>query len=195
MLNTENPTISFMPPKSIVLVGLMGCGKTSVGKRLAKRLELDFFDSDQELELAAGCSIKDFFKFYSEEEFREGEYRVIKRLLSKNTHILATGGGSFMDEKTRDLVKEHAISVWLKADLPTLVARVSRRSDRPLLDSNNSQDILQRLIEERYPLYEHANIHVDTIDEPTNETVTRVIKMMSNYVKDNYPNYYVLKTI
>ncbi len=147
------PTISFMPPKTIVLVGLMGCGKTSIGRRLAKRLELPFHDSDHEVEQSAGCPIKEIFDVFGEEAFQNGEHRVIKRLLNQGTHVLATGGGSFMHEETRKLIKENAISVWLKADLDTLVARVSRRSDRPLLESGNEKETLEKLIEERYPLY------------------------------------------
>jgi shikimate kinase len=193
---SHSPSVSFMPPKTIVLVGLMGSGKTSVGKRLAKRLELDFFDSDHEVELAAGCSIRDIFNVYGEETFRKGEYRVINRLLSQPTHILATGGGSFVYEETREFILQSAISVWLKADLATLVARVSRRTDRPLLeDVEDPTDILKQLIEERYPLYGQANVHVDTFDESTNATVDRVIQKMGEFVCKNYPNYYVLKSI
>jgi shikimate kinase len=193
---SQSPTISFMPPKTIVLVGLMGCGKTSVGKRLARRLELDFFDSDHEVELAAGCAIKDIFSLYGEDTFRKGEHRVIQRLLNQPTHILATGGGSFVYEETRKLILENSISVWLKADLETLIARVSRRSNRPLLeDIEDPTEILKSFIEERYPLYSEADVHVDTIDESTNATVDRVIQKMGEFVCEKYPNYYVLKSI
>ncbi len=193
---TSSPTVSFMPPKTIVLVGLMGCGKTSVGKRLARRLELEFFDSDHEVELSAGCSIKDIFAIYGEDHFREGEYRVIKRLLDQPPHILATGGGSLMHEPTRELVLEKSITVWLKADLNTLISRVSRRSDRPLLENvQDPKDALKELIDERYPVYEEAHVHVDTFDEPTNITVDRLIEKMSEYIRQHYPNYYVLKSI
>jgi shikimate kinase len=196
-VNLKNsPTVSFMPPKTIVLVGLMGCGKTSIGKRLAKRLELPFYDSDQEVELAAGCTIKDILEIYGEEAFSSGETRVIKRLLGQSTHILATGGGSFMIENTRNLIKENAISVWLNADLETLLARVSRRADRPTLSGcENDREILEKLIAERYSIFSKSDVCVETFDEPTNSTVDRVINSISNYIKDNYPNYYVLKSV
>lgn len=190
-----SPTVSFMPHRTIVLVGLMGSGKTSIGKRLAKKLELPFHDSDQEVETAAGCPIKEIFHVFGEDAFRSGEFRVISRLLEQNTHILATGGGSFAEEKTRELIKGKSISVWLKADLDTLVARVSRRNDRPLLNDTNNREVLEQLIAERYPLYEEANIHVDTFDEPTNATVDRVIEAVSNYIQEKYPQQCVLKSL
>lgn len=184
-----------MPHKTIVLVGLMGCGKTSIGKRLAKKLELPFHDSDQEVETAAGCPLKEIFDVFGEETFRSGEYRVITRLLDQSVHILATGGGSFMDERTRVKVKERAISVWLNADLETLVARVSRRSDRPLLTDGNQREVLEQLIGERYPVYQEADIHVPTFDEPTSSTVDRVIEAISDFIRTHYPEQYVLKSI
>ena len=124
--NRSHITVSFMPPKTIVLVGLMGSGKTSIGKRLANRLELSFFDSDIEVEQAAGYPIKEIYEIFGEQSFLDGEQRVIKRLLDQPTHVLATGGGSFTYDLTRKIVKEKAISVWLKADVETLVARVIR---------------------------------------------------------------------
>lgn len=195
--STMNPSqLSFCPPKTIVLVGLMGAGKTSIGRRLAKRLEVDFFDSDHEVELAAGCPIKDIFNVYGEEAFRSGEYRVISRLLDQPVHVLATGGGSFMNEKSRAAIKEKAISVWLKADLDTLVARVSRRTDRPFLeDAANHRETLEQLIAERYPFYSEADVVVDTFDEPTNATVDRVILALATFIRDKFPKEYILKTI
>jgi len=190
-----SPNVSFMPPKTIVLVGLMGCGKTSIGKRLAKRLELSFHDSDHAVEESAGCPIKDIFNIYGEEAFRVGEQKVIARLLEQPTHILATGGGSFMNDPTRKLIKEKAISVWLNADLETLVARVSRRTDRPMLEGPNQREVLEQLIAERYPTYADADIHVSTMDEPTNTTVDRVLQSMSDFIQRNYPSYYVLKSV
>lgn len=195
LTKTVSPTISFMPPKTIVLVGLMGCGKTSIGKRLAKRLELPFHDSDHAVEDAAGCPIKDIFDIYGEDAFRSGEQRVIARLLEQPTHILATGGGSFANEPTRDLIKTKSISVWLNADLDTLAARVSRRNDRPLLGGDNQREVLSQLMDERYPLYSKADIHVQTFDEPTNATVDRVIQAMTDFIRENYPSYYVLKSV
>ncbi len=192
---TYAPTISFMPPKTIVLVGMMGCGKTSIGRRLAKRLELSFYDSDHEVEAAAGCPIKEILSVFGEEAFRSGEHRVISRLLDQETHVLATGGGSFMNNETRSLIKEKAISVWLKADLDTLVARVSRRNDRPMLIEGNQRETLEAFIAERYPVYEEADIHVQTLDEPTNATVERVIQATSEFVRTHHPKHYILKSV
>lgn len=187
-------TLSFTPPKTIVLIGLMGAGKTSIGKRLAKRLDLPFFDSDHEVEVAAGCTIKEILDSFGEDAFLSGEYRVINRLLDQPTHVLATGGGSFMTEKTRERVKDRAISVWLKADLDTLVARVSRRSDRPFLEDGNQRETLEKLIAERYPHFETADVIVDTFDEPTAATVERVILALTEYIRTNFPDQYILKS-
>lgn len=194
-VNRSQMTVSFMPPKTIVLVGLMGSGKTSIGKRLAKRLELSFFDSDIEVEQAAGYPIKEIYEIFGEQGFLDGEQRVIKRLLDQPTHVLATGGGSFANDPTRHVIKEKAISVWLKADLDTLVARVSRRTDRPMFNDSNHVEVLEKLIAERYPVFAEADVHVQTLDEPTNATVDRVIQAMSDFIRAQYPNYYVLKSV
>jgi len=188
-------TLSFTPPRTIVLIGLMGAGKTSIGKRLAKRLDLPFFDSDHEVEKAAGCPIMEIYDLYGEEAFMNGEYRVINRLLGEPVHVLATGGGSFMTERTRERVKEKAISVWLKADLDTLVTRVSRRSDRPFLEDGSQRETLEKLIGERYPYFEMADVIVDTYDEPTAATVERVIVALTDYIRKNYPDQYILKSV
>lgn len=186
--------LSFRPPKTIVLVGLMGAGKTSIGRRLAKRLEIPFFDSDIEVESAAGCHIKEILDVFGEEAFISGEYRVISRLLEQEPHVLATGGGSFMTPDTRAQIKEKAISVWLRADLDTLVARVARRTDRPLLeDASQHHATLEALIKERYPIYGQADVAVQTFDEPTNTTVDRVMAALAEYIRDHYPDQYVLK--
>lgn len=191
----EAPTISFMPPKTIALVGLMGCGKTSIGRRLAKKLELPFSDSDQEVELSAGCSMKEIYNVYGEEAFKNGERRVIARLLNQPPQILATGGSSILDEETQALLKEKSITVWLDADIETLVARVSRRNDRPLIQDGNQREVLEELIKTCYPVYERSDIHVQTFDEATNTTVDRVIAAISEFVRVNYPDYCVLKSI
>ncbi|MBM3468207.1 MAG: shikimate kinase [Alphaproteobacteria bacterium] len=191
---SSNASLSFRPPKTIVLVGLMGAGKTSIGRRLAKRLEVPFFDSDMEVESAAGCHIKEILDLFGENAFLNGEYRVINRLLEQEPHVLATGGGSFMNPDTREQIKNKAISVWLKADLDTLVARVSRRTDRPLLeDATRHRTTLEELITQRYPIYGEANVIVQTFDEPTNTTVDRVIAALAEYIRDHYPAQYVLK--
>lgn len=172
------PTI----PRTLVLVGLMGAGKTCIGRELANRLGLPFVDADTEIETAAGCSIEDIFNMYGEVEFRAGERRVIARLMNDPVHILATGGGAFLDTKTRELVREKGISIWLRASLDLLVNRVSRRTNRPLLKDGNQREILERLMEERYPTYEQADIVVDSGREPPEITADRVVGELQNYV-------------
>jgi len=143
---------------------------------------------------AAGCHIKEILDVFGEDAFISGEFRVINRLLEQEPHVLATGGGSFMNADTREQIKQKAISVWLKADLDTLVARVSRRTDRPLLeDATRHRTTLEELIQERYPVYGEANVAVQTFDEPTNTTVDRVIAALAEYIRDTYPAQYVLK--
>jgi len=196
-MSTRKPSsssLSFRPPKTIVLVGLMGAGKTSIGRRLANRLGVPFFDSDMEVERAAGCHIKEILDIFGEDAFVSGEYRVIARLLEQDPHVLATGGGSFMNPATRAQIKEKAISVWLKANLDTLVARVSRRTDRPLLeDATRHRSTLEGFIEERYPIYGEADVVVQTFDEPANTTVDRVIAALAEHIRHAYPDQYILK--
>jgi shikimate kinase len=188
-------TLSFRPHRTIVLVGLMGAGKTSIGRRLAKRLDLEFFDSDHEVEASAGCPIKEIYNLYGEEAFKKGEYKVINRLLDNEPHVLATGGGSFKNDITREKIKEKSISVWLKADIDTLVARVSRRSDRPLLEGVDQRETLLGMIDEMYPIYGSSDIAVDTFDEPTGATVDRVVMALTDHIREKYPNEYVLKSL
>ncbi len=190
-----SPLVSFMPPKPVVLVGLMGCGKTSIGKRLAKRFDLPFCDSDQEVELAAGCPIGEIESVFGEGSLENGEYKVISRLLSAPVQVIATGCLSFTYEKTRKLILENSISVWLRADLQTLLARVTGRKDRPLLEAGREEEILTNLMAEHYPLFEESNICVQTYDEPANITVDRVIIAISDFIKQNYPDYHVLKSV
>ncbi len=168
-------------PRTLVLVGLMGAGKTCIGRELAHRLKLPFVDADVEIEAAAGCSIDDIFKLYGETEFRAGERRVIARLLNDPVHILATGGGAFMEPKTREHVREQGISIWLRADLDLLVSRVSRRNNRPLLKGGNQREILERLMAERYPLYEQADIVVDSGREAPEITADRVVRELQKF--------------
>lgn len=166
-----------MPPtdRSIVLVGLMGAGKSSIGRRLAQRLGLPFIDADKEIEAAAGCTIEEIFTRLGEAAFRDGERRVILRLLERPPHVLATGGGAFIDQQIRARIKETAVSVWLHADLELLVRRVSRRSNRPLLKQGQPRDVLAALIAKRYPVYAEADIRVESADGPPEQTVQRVI--------------------
>lgn len=162
--------------KTIVLVGLMGAGKSCVGKRLAACLGLPFVDADREIEEAAGCSISDYFAAHGEKTFRDGERRVIQRLLGNPMHVLATGGGAFMDPSTRALIKDKAISVWLKAELDQLLKRIGRRNDRPLLQNVDPRAKLAELIDVRYPVYAEADLTVDSADGPPDVTVQRVLR-------------------
>jgi shikimate kinase len=167
------------PRKTLVLVGLMGAGKSSVGRRLAARLGLPFIDADQEIEAAAGMTIEEIFARHGEPAFRDGERRVIARLLDNPAHVLATGGGAFMDARTRALIRERAISIWLHAELDELVRRVSRRTDRPLLKGGDPRAVLERLIAERYPVYAEADVTVPSSIGSAEETVDRIIERLA----------------
>jgi len=169
-------------PRAIVLVGLMGAGKSCIGRRLAAELGLDFIDADAEIEAAAGCSIEDIFEQHGEPAFRDGERRVIARLLSGPPHVLATGGGAFMHERTRREIHDRAISIWLRADLDLLVRRTGRRNNRPLLRRGDPRAILERLMAERYPIYAEADITVDSQDGPPEVTVGRVRAAIADYL-------------
>ncbi len=162
------------PAKTIALIGMMGAGKTKVGRLLAQRLGLQFVDADSEIQEAAGCSIEDIFATRGEAAFREGEYKVIARLLGEPPHVLATGGGAFQNDGTRALIRERAVSVWLKADFEVLWERVSRRTHRPLLKTPDPRRTLAELVERRYPVYALADLTVTSGVGPVEETVTRV---------------------
>ena len=170
--------------KIILLVGLMGSGKTSVGKRLAKKLNLPFVDGDQEIEKAAGLSLVDVLKCFGEEEYRAGEKRVMKRLLQGAPCVLASGGGSFVAEQTRELAKIHAITVWLKADVDGLANRTAGRKHRPVLEGDDShlKNKLEKYISEEYPYYSEADIVVETREEQVDNTVLRVIDAIDNFL-------------
>lgn len=165
----------FVPRRTLVLVGLMGAGKSKIGRRIAARLGLQFFDSDQEIEAAAGETIEEIFANRGERVFREGERRVIARLLAQPAHVLATGGGAFMDPMTRALIGRRGVSLWLRADLDVLVSRVSRRSNRPLLKEGDPRAILAALIEKRHPVYAEADLVVDSSEGSPEATVARAI--------------------
>jgi shikimate kinase len=161
--------------RTIVLVGMMGVGKTSIGKRLAQALDLPFRDADEEIERAAGCTIPQIFAEHGEAEFRAGERRVIARLLQEPPQILATGGGAFMNPDTRQLIMEKALSVWLRADLDVLVRRVGRRDNRPLLKGKDARKTLAELMAVRDPVYAEADIAIETGDGPHQAAVTAII--------------------
>jgi shikimate kinase len=169
----------FVPRRAIVLVGLMGAGKSKIGRRLALRLGLPFFDSDPEIEAAAGESIEEIFANRGEQVFRDGERRVITRLLAQPVHVLATGGGAFMDPATRAMIAHRGVSVWLRADLDILVARVLRRSNRPLLKKGDPKEILAELIERRHPVYAEADVVVDSGEGSPEATVSRAIAALA----------------
>jgi shikimate kinase len=167
--------------RPIVLVGLMGAGKTSIGRRLAEKMNLHFVDADHEIERAAGKSIPDIFAEHGETHFRDGERKVIARLLENGKQVLATGGGAFMNEDTRLAIKQHAISVWLKADLQLLLKRVGKRGGRPLLENNDPAEVLQSLIDKRYPVYAQADITVESADVQHAAMVNEVIHALANW--------------
>ncbi len=167
--------------RSLVLVGLMGAGKTSIGRRLAARLGLPFRDADAEIELAAGCTIPELFSRYGEADFRNGERRVIRRLLAGDPLVLATGGGAFMDADTRAAIREDAVCVWLRCSLPTLVRRVSGRQNRPLLRDGDPAEILGALMEKRHPTYAEADLVVDCGDEPPDHTTAKVLEALDRW--------------
>src|ERR1700753_3706352 len=146
--------------RSVVLVGMMGAGKSTIGRRLAARLRLPFLDADTEIGAAAGMPIPDIFETHGEPHFRDGEARVIARLLDGGPAVLATGGGAFMREQTRELIRDKAISIWLKADADIILKRVKRRADRPLLQNADPAATVERLLEERAPVYQAADITI-----------------------------------
>ncbi|MGV6819071.1 MAG: shikimate kinase [Parvularcula sp.] len=185
------PSLSRAPSlrltRPIVLVGLMGVGKTTVGRRLAARLKVDFFDADEEIETAANMRISDIFEAYGEQAFRDGERKVIERLLSGPPHVLATGGGAFVDASTRALVKDQATSVWLRADVDLLVRRTSRRKTRPLLQTGDPRETLTKLLAERAPYYREADITVDSADSAHQRTVDRILRKLHAYGRMGKP--------
>lgn len=168
-----------MSERSIVLVGLMGAGKSTVGRRLASALRLPFHDADQEIETAAGCSISDFFERYGETAFRDGERKVIARLLAGPRHVLATGGGAFMDTTTRTLIKDQGLSVWLRAGIDLLMERVTKRPTRPLLKNDDPRGTMERLMAERYPIYAEADITVDSNGGPHDAIVQQILSQLN----------------
>lgn len=170
--------------RSIVLVGLMGAGKSSIGRRLAQRLALDFLDADAEIERAAGCTIEEIFARFGEPAFRDGERRVILRLLEDRAPIvLATGGGAYMDPETRAAIRQHGIAVWLRADIDVLLRRVARRSNRPLLKQGDPREVLERLIALRHPVYAEADVVVESDEQPAETTVERVVDALRAHLE------------
>lgn len=168
--------------KSIALVGLMGSGKTTVGVRLARKLGVSFVDSDAEIEVAAGHTVSEIFEKFGEDDFRNGERKVIDRLISDTPTVLGTGGGAFMDRETRRNLKERTITVWLKANIDLLVERTSRRNTRPLLQAGDPEKILRDLAHKRYPIYGQADITVETGIGPHEKVVHDIIWKLNEYL-------------
>ena len=166
----------------IVLVGMMGSGKSSVGRKLAARLALPFADSDQEIEHAAGCSVSDFFARYGEAEFRAGERRVIARLLERPMQVISVGGGAFVQEATRAIIQERAVSVWINVEPKILAERVSRRNDRPLLQGySDPLTAVNAVLTPRLPFYGQAHVTVTSGQQPIEDTVMRIITALGDY--------------
>lgn len=167
--------------RPIVLVGLMGAGKTSVGRRLAEKLAIPFVDADHEIEAAAGKSIKEIFADHGEPYFREGERRVIQRLIGNGAQVLATGGGAYMNDETRQRIQDSGISVWLRASLPLLMKRVLKRQDRPLLQADDPEAVMRGLIDKRYPVYALADVTVESRDVQHGQMVNDVIRALAQW--------------
>jgi shikimate kinase len=164
--------------RSLVLVGLMGAGKSTVGRRLAQRLGRTFVDADDEIEAAAGLAIPEIFERYGESHFRDGERRVLARLMGERRMVIATGGGAFMNPETRDLIRAHARSIWLRADLDTLVKRCAKRTDRPLLAGSDPAETLSKLMAERYPVYADADMTVESGGDAHEQVVDRIMDVL-----------------
>ncbi len=167
--------------RTVALVGLMGAGKSTVGRRLAAKLGRPFVDSDDEIEKAAGLSVADIFALHGEDEFRRVEHKVLQRLLSGPPQVLATGGGAYLKPETRELMRKHAVTVWLNADLETLWKRVSRRNHRPLLQRPDAKQVLASLFDERRPIYELADLTVPSVDGPHSKTVVSIMKALETW--------------
>ncbi len=182
-----NPSTPLSLPRTVALVGLMGAGKSAIGRRLGQRLGLPFIDADDEIERAAGCTISEFFERFGETEFRNGERRVISRLLEGPPHVLSTGGGAYIDAATRALMREKALTVWLRADLDVLYDRVKKRSHRPLLRQGDPREILGRLMEQRYPIYAEADLVVESTAQPADRTTEQVIEALRRHLTPPSP--------
>lgn len=165
----------------IVLVGLMGAGKSSVGRRLAEKLGIPFVDADHEIEMAAGMPISEIFSGHGEDYFRDGERKVIARLLGNGAQVLATGGGAYINDETRSRIQSSGVSVWLKADLPLLMKRVMKRQDRPLLKTADPEGVMRALLQNRYPFYALADVTIESRDVQHNNMVNDVIRALAQW--------------
>lgn len=186
MPETSKPTEPrLILPRPVALVGLMGVGKTTVGRRLAEALAVPFRDADEEIEKAAGLSVSDIFAAFGEAGFRDGEQKVISRLLDDGPQILATGGGAFVQPTTHDIIKQKAVTVWLKTDLRVIARRVAHRNHRPLLRDRDPMEVLREHEAKRYPFYARADITVDTGDQSHGKSVELVIGALKTFLEPN----------
>ena len=167
--------------RPIILIGMMGAGKSAIGRMVAQKLHIPFVDADREIEVAADLSVEEIFKNHGEKHFRDGERRVIRRLLKAKPCILATGGGAYIQDKTRDIIQKNGTSVWLNGEFDVLWSRVSRRSNRPLLKTENPQETLKNLMDERYPIYGRADIKVLSEDISKEAMRDRIIDAIIAY--------------
>lgn len=179
----ESAIVGALARKSVVLIGMMGAGKSSIGRKLALRLALPFVDADTEIEAAAGMAIPEIFEIRGEPQFRAGEARVIARLLESGPQVMATGGGAYMNPETRALIGQKGISIWLKANFDVLMKRIKRRTDRPLLRTPDPAATLQRLIEDRYPVYAHSDIAIESRDVLHDVIVDELVQSLSAHLK------------
>jgi shikimate kinase len=182
VVTPEAAVVAALGQRSIVLIGMMGAGKSSIGRRLAHQLGLPFVDADLEIEKAAGMSIPDIFSIHGEPAFRVGEARVIARLLDGGPQVLATGGGAFMNEETRARIVDKGISVWLKAEFDVLMRRIKRRQDRPLLKTDDPGTTLRELIEARYPIYALADLTIQSREVPHDKIVDEIVSALASHM-------------
>ncbi len=178
----KNQLLSSLDKRALVLVGLMGAGKSVIGRRVATMLRLPFYDSDQEIEKAAQMTITELFEIYGESEFRALEQRVILNLMKKNPLVLATGGGAYINENIRKAIHKNGISIWLKVDLDILMQRVSKHPTRPLLQTANPKETMQKLMEQRYPIYAKANLTINSHKESRHTVARNVIRSVQHYL-------------
>lgn len=177
--DSDETPITVSADRPIVLIGMMGVGKTSIGRKLADRLHIPFVDADEEIEKAAGMTIAEIFERFGEDYFRDGERRVIARLIGDEPKVIATGGGAFVNDETRALILEKARSIWIDADIEVLIERVARRSHRPLLVGRNPRDVLTELGAKRNPIYAQANIHIRSDSSPHGSTVEQIMRALT----------------
>ena len=182
--NSDAQLLGALGPRSLVLIGMMGAGKSSIGRKLAHRLNLPFVDADAEIERAAGMSISDIFAKHGEPYFRAGEARVIARLLEGGPQVLATGGGAFMHPQSREAIRAKGISIWLKAEYDVLLKRIKRRSDRPMLKTQDPGETLRRLMQERDPVYGEADVIVHSREVPHEIIIAEIISAVAQRLEE-----------